>query len=129
MVVTDQNGLLSYQDIPSGSGASGWALGGNAAGSSDFIGTTNSQSLLFKSNNVEGLRIIPSGQVGIATTSATSFSDASYKLFVEGGIRARKVKVDVSGWSDYVFYSDYKLPTLEKVEAFIKQHNHPIRNL
>jgi hypothetical protein len=61
------------------------------------------------------------GSVGIGTTSV---NDANYKLFVETGIRTRKVKVDVATWPDYVFSSSYKLPSLKEVEQFIKQHKH-----
>ena len=50
--------------------------------------------------------------------------DANYKLFVETGIRTRKVKVDVAAWPDYVFYPGYKLPTLKEIEDFLKAHKH-----
>lgn len=33
-------------------GAAGWELGGNVAGSSDFIGTTNNEALRFKQNDI-----------------------------------------------------------------------------
>ncbi|MGB4846383.1 MAG: hypothetical protein WBP41_00595, partial [Saprospiraceae bacterium] len=39
------------------SGTSGWSLSGNVAGSSDFMGTTNNQSLLFKANNLQAGKI------------------------------------------------------------------------
>ncbi|MBK9981944.1 MAG: hypothetical protein IPP15_05880 [Saprospiraceae bacterium] len=39
------------------SGTSGWSLSGNVAGSSDFIGTTNNQSLLLKANNLQAGKI------------------------------------------------------------------------
>ncbi len=35
----------------------GWTLSGNAAGTSDFIGTTNNQSLLLKANNQQAGKI------------------------------------------------------------------------
>jgi hypothetical protein len=66
-------------------------------------------------------RISQTGRVGIGTTN---INDANYKLFVETGIRTRKVKVDVSTWADYVFSPSYKLPSLKEVEAFIKKNNH-----
>ena len=63
----------------------------------------------------------PNGQVGIGTLNTT---DINYKLFVETGIRTRKVKVDASSWADFVFEDTYKLPTIKEVEAFIKRHKH-----
>lgn len=72
-----------------------------------------------------GLILHNSGQVGIGTSySVTSFSDQATKFFVEGGVKARKVKVDQSTWSDYVFYPTYKLLPLNEVESYIKQYQH-----
>ncbi|NCU06111.1 MAG: hypothetical protein GXC73_19295 [Chitinophagaceae bacterium] len=66
-----------------------------------------------------------SGQVGIGTNfNLTSFEDASTKLFVQGTVRARKVKVDQATWADFVFANDYQLPTLAEVEKYIKEHKH-----
>jgi hypothetical protein len=59
--------------------------------------------------------------VGIGTTST---SDANYKLFVELGIRTRKIKVDQTTWADYVFQPGYKLRPLSEVETFIRKNNH-----
>ncbi|NSL87320.1 hypothetical protein ECE50_010795 [Chitinophaga sp. Mgbs1] len=46
------------------------------------------------------------------------------KLAVSGTIGAKKVKVTDQGWADYVFKSDYTLPSLSEVEAFIKTNYH-----
>ncbi|MEN9918763.1 MAG: hypothetical protein RL662_1199 [Bacteroidota bacterium] len=43
---------------------------------------------------------------------------------VAGTVRAKEVKVEATGWADYVFDADYKLPKLEEVEAHIKEHKH-----
>jgi len=59
--------------------------------------------------------------VGIGTTNIT---DVNYKLFVETGIRTRKVKVDQVSWADYVFKPEYKLRPLAEVESFIRRNNH-----
>jgi hypothetical protein len=68
-----------------------------------------------------GNLIFGGGNVGIGTTNA---NDVNYKLFVETGIRTRKVKVDMATWADYVFSPSYKLPTLKEVETFIKKYKH-----
>lgn len=57
------------------------------------------------------------GNVGIGTNNPT------YKLSVLGNIRSQEVVVE-TGWADYVFDKDYKLPALYQVEKFIQQNNH-----
>ena len=47
-----------------------------------------------------------------------------YKLYVVGGIRTEKVKVDFkSNWPDYVFSKEYKLKSIGEVSKYIKEHN------
>ncbi len=59
------------------------------------------------------------GNVGIGTTSP-----GNYKLAVEGTIGARKVKVTQGSWADFVFHSNYQLPSLQEVERFIRKNGH-----
>lgn len=47
----------------------------------------------------------------------------SYRLSVDGRIRAREVKV-YSGWADHVFEAGYELMPLSEVEAYIALHGH-----
>ncbi|UGU18116.1 hypothetical protein LS482_09575 [Sinomicrobium kalidii] len=58
------------------------------------------------------------GNAGIGTTSPDA------KLAVNGVIHSKEVKVDLNGWSDFVFKEDYNLPTLEEVEQHIKEKGH-----
>lgn len=60
------------------------------------------------------------GNVGIGAINKTT----TYKLLVEGMIGARKIKVTQAAWSDYVFNKDYKLPTLQEVEAYVQANHH-----
>ena len=60
------------------------------------------------------------GSVGIGTLNKAN----TYKLAVEGTIGARRVKVTQETWPDYVFERDYQLPTLQEVDAYIKEHKH-----
>ncbi|KYG81909.1 hypothetical protein EV198_2511 [Roseivirga ehrenbergii] len=87
-------------------------------------GYTNSGFLTFwtKSDNnanlSEKVRIDENGNVGIGTTSPTE------KLEVNGTIRSKKVKVEATGWPDFVFEPNYKLRTLNELEAYIKTNQH-----
>ncbi|MGS2741705.1 hypothetical protein [Sinomicrobium sp. M5D2P17] len=58
------------------------------------------------------------GNVGIGTEVP-----GSWKLAVNGKIRAKEIKVE-TGWSDFVFEESYILPTLEEVEQHIKEKGH-----
>lgn len=51
-----------------------WALLGNAGtnSTSNFIGTTDAQDLVFRTNNLEAVRIGTAGNIGIGTTPATN---------------------------------------------------------
>lgn len=57
------------------------------------------------------------GNVGIMVSNPT------YQLEVNGTIRAKEVIVE-TGWADFVFRDDYKLPTLFEVESHIKKHGY-----
>lgn len=59
------------------------------------------------------------GNVGIGTTSM-----GTHKLAVEGSIGAREIKVEASGWSDFVFEENYELPSLVEVEKHIDEKGH-----
>lgn len=70
-------------------------------------------------NPNEYLRRDANGNVGIATAPRSD-----YRLAVEGIVGARKVKVTQESWADFVFDSQYQLPTLLEVELFIQKHKH-----
>jgi hypothetical protein len=64
------------------------------------------------------------GKVGIGTIH---MPDNNYKLYVTGGIRTEKVKVDVAsvnGWADYVFDKEYSLMPLSELKNFINVNKH-----
>lgn len=63
---------------------------------------------------------INQGKVGIGTTNLSG----THKLFVEGTIGAREIKVESSGWSDFVFQENYSLLEIDKLEEFIVKNKH-----
>lgn len=67
-----------------------------------------------------GVYVSSSGNVGIGTTNDHS----GYKLSVYGNVLAQKIRITQTGWPDYVFHPGYKLPSLNDVDAYIKQNCH-----
>ena len=96
--------------------------GGIIYGATGSIGTGNFGFVIAPWANAEsGMRIDKNGNVGIGTANT---NDAAYKLFVETGIRTRKIKVDHSSWPDYIFHTTYQLRPLNEVEQYIQQNRH-----
>ena len=61
---------------------------------------------------------LKAGNLGIGVTNPTN------KLEVNGTIRAKKVVVEPTGWPDFVFSPNYKLPDLQQIEEHIKEQGH-----
>ncbi|WCT13677.1 hypothetical protein [Mucilaginibacter jinjuensis] len=66
----------------------------------------------------ERMRIDWYGNVGIGTSAPDA------KLSVNGTIHTKEVKVDLTGWPDYVFKPIYKLPSLSEIKTYINQYQH-----
>ena len=68
-----------------------------------------------------------SDKVGINTknlvNSVGGANTSAYSLYVEGGILTEELRVR-TGWADYVFESDYQLPSLTEVETYIAVNGH-----
>lgn len=60
------------------------------------------------------------GNVGIGTETPDA------KLAINGDIHAKEVRIDLTGWPDYVFENTYVLPTIEEVEQHINEKGHLI---
>lgn len=66
------------------------------------------------------MTILANGNVGIGT-----IDPKGYRLAVNGDAIFTKIKVkQYSNWPDYVFASNYNLPTLAEVEKFIRDNSH-----
>ncbi|OWP77440.1 hypothetical protein BWK62_07605 [Flavobacterium oreochromis] len=81
--------LLTNQSI---STPTNWTLSGNNNTNSNthFIGTTNANDFVTKTDNVERLRVTSAGNLGIGTSSPTSTLD------VNGTLRVRNIPVTTS---------------------------------
>jgi len=100
--------------LGNGNGANFGLLDGD--GNWSYLAVKDDYTAL-KINSVDIMRLKADGNVGIGITNPT------HKLSVNGNIRAKEVRVE-TGWSDYVFYDDYQLPTLEEEEQYIEEKGH-----
>lgn len=118
VLTSDATGNATWQVAASGAG--GWGLGGSTVAAEKTIGTVDNFDLPIITNNAERMRISKNGNVGIGITNI----GADYKLYVNGNIRARKVRVDNATWPDYVFQPGYSLLSLTDLEKYIQQNKH-----
>jgi len=74
-------------------------------------------------SSATGRIIMNTNQMQIGTNSALP---AGFKLGVGGKVICEelRVKLQSSGWPDYVFAADYQLASLKEVEKFIQQNKH-----
>lgn len=122
MQITNSNG--GFFRLTSSNGSLEMAANNDANTYIDFKGQGNTAQdyigrLLFNDNN--GFTFLRAGggvKVGIGTAQPQS------TLAVKGKITAQEVEVTLSGWADYVFEPDYKLPSLKEVKAHIDEFGH-----
>lgn len=86
---------------------------GTGDSSLNFSFGTNNNHL-----NSTKLIIKPNGKIGIGTLTPDS------KLSVNGDIHTKEVRVDLTSWPDFVFKTDYNMPSLQKVKQFIRENGH-----
>lgn len=82
--------------------------------------------IAMSTGGIERFRIFSNGIVGVGVPTTVNLTDVSYKLYVETGIRTRKIKVDAPAiaWADYVFDDGYKMLTLPQLDKFIQRNKH-----
>ncbi|CAM4005435.1 MULTISPECIES: hypothetical protein [Flavobacterium] len=95
--------------------------------SQDLVSNPTPAIEIWKNNNVT-MSYYDWGKVGIGTNNPDA------KLTVNGDIHAKEVRIDLNIAPDYVFEkyydgystlkSDYKMPTLQEVEAYTKENKH-----
>ncbi len=81
IIVTDNYGNLFWRNAASIAGAS-WLLAGNNANSSSFLGTTNTEDLRFRTNNIQRAVLTATGSLGlgISTPSAQLHTNGTVRL-------------------------------------------------
>jgi uncharacterized coiled-coil protein SlyX len=90
------------------------AWSNNAAGTSLAFNVTPTGT----NARIEAMRILQNGWVGIGTKTPKE------ALSVNGNIRSKQVKVELTNWPDYVFKPKYNLPLLKDVKTYIEQNQH-----
>ncbi len=90
-------------------------IGDGISGGDRFVvGTTQWDTKVFH----EFFVVRTDGSIGIGIAQPKS------KLDVNGSIRAKEVRIEATGWADFVFLENYKLPSLSEVESHIKENKH-----
>ena len=74
-IVVSDGGILKTRAVTSlPGGSSGWALTGNASTSpaTNFLGTTDAQPLVVRTNNTERMRVLSGGAVQVSSTTGAT---------------------------------------------------------
>jgi hypothetical protein len=105
-----------------------WTVCGNTLVPGQWLGSSNAAPLIFRTHDVERMRIEESGKVVIGPADQLNTNTTyPYGLYVANGIITEKVKVAVANqadWSDHVFAPGYRLMPLTEVEHYINTHGH-----
>lgn len=86
-----------------------------------LLGRSPKYNFVISRNSATGLNgmvITKAGNIGFG------IENPQCKLEVNGIIRSKEVKVEATGWSDFVFHKDYQLPSLQTVEKYINDNGH-----
>jgi hypothetical protein len=98
VIVSDANGNLRWRDASTiGTSGTFWNLAGNSIVGTEFIGTTNSQPFIIRTNNIERLRITPSGNIGIGTATP------AYKIDINDNTNSSMRFISTGGYASAFF--------------------------
>jgi hypothetical protein len=115
VLTSDSTGIASWQ--APGVSMNTWNIIGNASTTAwtHFLGTTDAQDLVFKTNNVEYMRILTTGNVGIGTASPgqkLTLSGGNFQYFNGSQWNGRYLMSDANGvatWTGYVVATSLNL--------------------
>jgi len=96
----------------------GWTAGGIPSG---YSATEFNVDQLFTAGNLVNPNIFSIGRNGYVGIGTSIPQEA---LSVNGTIRSKQVKVEITNWPDYVFRKDYRLMPLALVKSYIDQNQH-----
>ena len=85
--------------------------------------TWGASAIVFGSGTTDHMKIDYSGRVAIGTQTMTG-THSNALLTVAGKMVAQSCYITLTGWADYVFANDYKVPNLYDVEAYYKANKH-----
>ncbi|MBX3165439.1 MAG: hypothetical protein KF900_13270, partial [Bacteroidetes bacterium] len=93
-------------------------IGGNivVSGGASIVGNLNVNNKFSVASST--------GKTIIGDSTITSGAHTNALLTVKGKIVGKETVVTLSNWADYVFNTDYELPSLENLETYIKQNKH-----
>ena len=113
-------GHIAYEVMQSNNGSAERAIIATLLIDDAFIGQNLTNALVTGDANQSDPSVFVDhfANVGIGTYTP------SEKLSVNGTIRSKEVKVESTGWADYVFEETYVLPTLQEVENHIEEYGH-----
>jgi hypothetical protein len=123
------NGQWGIEYVPSASGTPGlnfWRPWPTSNSGNYFMFLADNTGNVGINTNNPTARLTVNGNMLIGDPASVTLP-AGYKLYVETGILAEKVKVAVkntSDWSDYVFEKNYQLKKLEDVEKYVVENKH-----
>lgn len=115
LAVQTLNNSYGISHIGEGGNILSTRIGGTSAGFGTF---SNTHMRIFCNSRSDIFIAEATGNVGIGYENF-----GTYKLAVNGSVRSKEVVVE-TGWADYVFDKEYKLPSLSDVEKFIQQNKH-----
>lgn len=89
ILTSDANGVATWAVAPVAP-TTGWSKLGNAGTNptTNFVGTTDAQNFIIRSNNLARINVLSNGNVGIGVAAPTAKLDVSENLVGQGIIRA-----------------------------------------
>lgn len=96
---SDANGLASWEALPVATITS-WEQTGNSGttAGTNFIGTIDAVSLVTKTSNVERMRILSTGNIGINTTTPDNLLDVNGKISITQSLNDEMVLINDDIW-------------------------------